>query len=738
MKKIKSELKMQNMFSYILICFAIILLIIIAMGGYLFHFLHGTIYSDFLSANEQHLSEIVNRHENDMQILNNIVVQVELSEDVTKFRLKSQPEKSVALKKQLKGYTTVSQFFDLILYHFHEDDYLYNWSSSIDINYFLESGCVLENESIDEFNTLIKDKNINLRILPEQNVSGGWIMSYFSNTKQTIMFRAIPPYLEDTLIFMIPSSYYDELLSSSADEKRKDFLFYDGNVIVGRGTSDMEHVGLEMLMKQKFINCNESSIVQQKITFLNEEYLFSVCKGQSGICYVSLQSMKVYYDKIFSEWWVVLALITACMMPACFIIFYISKGVLNKVKKLNLLLNEESYYDLSSIENGIQTLVMTYKESEKESLVFKKTRFIRNFVRGDFSDRQLAIIEAQQAELDIDHEKYVVILLRSRELNNENLVYTYMLEMINKEENVDGYGIHMINNNQNLFVLFGSSQEMIEKTLEKMLKIEKQFCQDYVIAISDYHNDFLKGPKAYLEADTAFDNYLLMDNSNIIRFSFVSQKDYVGLLPENYLQRLRYAIRNGDKIAVEVAVSDICSRIKRENVSLYAFRIFYNDIIQILLSELKNDKVRFDNFYNVFTLSQCLNIQDFQGLLCEICNAIIDSSTGKTVKNTGVVHQAIAYMQENFYDSNLTMNALADYLKISAVTLSVEFKNEMDIKPSDYLANLRLEKAKTLLRSTNMLVKDISQAVGYEDDRVFLRRFKKYTGMTPGEYRIGQ
>lgn len=59
----------------------------------------------------------------------------------------------------------------------------------------------------------------------------------------------------------------------------------------------------------------------------------------------------------------------------------------------------------------------------------------------------------------------------------------------------------------------------------------------------------------------------------------------------------------------------------------------------------------------------------------------------------------------------------------------------MDMKPSDYLANLRMEQAKELLKNTDMRIKEISLKIGYEDDRVFMRRFKKYTGMTPGEYR---
>lgn len=66
-----------------------------------------------------------------------------------------------------------------------------------------------------------------------------------------------------------------------------------------------------------------------------------------------------------------------------------------------------------------------------------------------------------------------------------------------------------------------------------------------------------------------------------------------------------------DTAVQDFQVLDICSKLNKENVSLYAFRIFYNDVIHILLSEWKGDRTQFDNFYNVFILSQCLNIQEF-------------------------------------------------------------------------------------------------------------------------------
>ena len=737
MKYMKNKFGTYNILSYILFYFVIIVLITSVLGGYSYYFFNRTVYSDFLSGNVQYLSAIVNRHENDMQIVDDIVTQIGLLDEVTQFKLSEKPENANELKKYLKGFTTVSQFFDLFFYWYHGDEFLYHYRSSVSINSFGDDWCSFSEITIEEFQKLIEEKTAQLRMLKEQSVKGEWIGNYLSDDNYILIFRAIPPSYKDTVIFMVPGNYYDELLADQKADKRMDFLGYNGQILVSRGNAQISQNELVEFWQNENLEARllDVDVLQEKVKLGKEEYLISTRKGDSGIYYGTLQSMEVYYDKLMTEQWIILILMLVCVIFAITIILFGSKGFVKKVKHLNELLNEDSYYDLSRIENGIQTLVNTCQESEKEGLILKKTRFIRNFIRGDFSCKEEAIAEAQKARLDIKHVMYMVVLLRSRELSNENITYTAMLDVINRGSGLEGYGIHLANSNQNLFVLYSDSQEAIEVVVQNMLEIEKEHGQEYVMAVSDYHTNFAEGAKAYLEAVTAFDNYLLMDNSKVIRFAEVSQKEYVSLLPESYLQRLKYAIRTGDKKAVEVTVKDICSKLNKENVSLYAFRIFYNDVIHILLSEWKGDRTQFDNFYNVFILSQCLNIQEFGDLLCEICNVIIDGSSGKEMKVSDVVEDAIAYMQEHFQDADLTMNALADYLEVSSVTLSVEFKNEMDMRPSDYLSNLRMEKAKELLRTSDMLVREISQAVGYEDDRVFLRRFKNYTGMTPGQYR---
>ena len=737
MKKICAWKRRNSVVSYVAIYLVTLILSIAIIGGYLYQFFYRTVYAEFLSGNKQHLSAIADRHENDLQILNDIAVQMSMSGDMTKFKLREQPKKSVRLQDSLWRYTMVNQFFDQMIYYYHQDDYLYNHSTSVHMDEFLNSGFVLSELSGEEFKNLLLEKNAKLRILPEQLIEKGWFSSYMESENNTLFLLAIPEKLEETLVFSVPSTYYNKLMSGAEKEKRIDFLYYDDQIILLRGNLSQEMVeeDLQELLLKDDRKLLEMTRQQEKVAIGDGKYLLSLQKGSSGIYYGTAQSMEVFHEKVMAEQEIILLLIFMCTILSTIMILYVSKAIMRSVKKLSVLVNEESGYDFADIENGIRMLTITSKENEKENLAFKKMQFIRNFVRGDYQDKAIAELEADKVNLQINYEQYMIVLVRNREIGDENKAYSSMIRIIESAAKVDGYGVHLISNNQNLLVLFGNNSEDMEEVLAQILEVLKSYCTEYVFAVSDCHTNFAESPQAFLEADKAFDNHLLVDSSKIIYFKDVSSAEHVRLVPESYVQQLKTAIIRADLGAVEVAVTDICNMFNGENVSLYAFRMFYNDIISVLLSEWNGDRIRLDNFYNVFTLSQCMNVNDFHDILCEVCRAIIDNNASWMTEKNDLVKRAISYMQQNYSDPELTMNSLAQYLEISSVTLSIEFKNEMDMKPSDYLINIRMEKAKELLRNTDMMTKEISTAVGYEDERVFMRRFKKHTGLTTGQYR---
>ena len=74
------------------------------------------------------------------------------------------------------------------------------------------------------------------------------------------------------------------------------------------------------------------------------------------------------------------------------------------------------------------------------------------------------------------------------------------------------------------------------------------------------------------------------------------------------------------------------------------------------------------------------------------------------------------------------------HFSMTLTNLSQYFKNQTGQTVIDYTTNLRMEKAKELLISTELGLNDIPLQVGYLNVSSFIRRFKQLTGLTPGQY----
>lgn len=100
------------------------------------------------------------------------------------------------------------------------------------------------------------------------------------------------------------------------------------------------------------------------------------------------------------------------------------------------------------------------------------------------------------------------------------------------------------------------------------------------------------------------------------------------------------------------------------------------------------------------------------------------------------VRAAINYLQFHLSESELSLSRIAKELGVNASYLSQQFNRETGKRLTEYLAELRVEEAKRLLRSFDtMTVGSVAAAVGYNDVNYFSRIFRKYTGRTPTEFR---
>lgn len=99
-----------------------------------------------------------------------------------------------------------------------------------------------------------------------------------------------------------------------------------------------------------------------------------------------------------------------------------------------------------------------------------------------------------------------------------------------------------------------------------------------------------------------------------------------------------------------------------------------------------------------------------------------------------VIKNTVDYLNKN-YKNNITLNEMAEYNNISSFYLSRLFAKETGKTFVDYLNEIRIEKAKALLKENNYKYYEIADMVGIKDAHYFSKIFKKYTGLTPSDYK---
>lgn len=109
--------------------------------------------------------------------------------------------------------------------------------------------------------------------------------------------------------------------------------------------------------------------------------------------------------------------------------------------------------------------------------------------------------------------------------------------------------------------------------------------------------------------------------------------------------------------------------------------------------------------------------------------------SGEQKRAAGVIDKVCSYIEENITE-DLSLVRLAGVIHFNPSYLSRLFKQERGINLSEYIEEIRIRQAKALLKREELKVAEVGSLIGYVTPQSFTRFFKKWTGITPQEYRI--
>ena len=207
-------------------------------------------------------------------------------------------------------------------------------------------------------------------------------------------------------------------------------------------------------------------------------------------------------------------------------------------------------------------------------------------------------------------------------------------------------------------------------------------------------------------------------------------KDYEHLADTLYGADTKNFTSEKEKLFEKLNVGD--RQVAEENIFAVIIAIaarFGND--GITLSEIFGQKYNY-----IEKVDRLEDTRNMKMWITNYINWVMDYSVSKIGSiETNITVKAKRYMADHYDDETLTLAQVAEYVGLSEKYFTNRFTKETGETFSAYLTELRIQKAKELLRTTTFKNYEISEMVGYHNAEHFTRMFKKEVGCTPSQYR---
>ncbi len=134
-------------------------------------------------------------------------------------------------------------------------------------------------------------------------------------------------------------------------------------------------------------------------------------------------------------------------------------------------------------------------------------------------------------------------------------------------------------------------------------------------------------------------------------------------------------------------------------------------------------------------IPNCSTVWEMQKELVSLFDRIIEEKDEPAAENKNALWagEIREYIQKTYQDPALNASMIAEHFGLTLSTLSRRYKNATGHGVLDELHMIRLEAAKKLLEE-GMSVTETAEKTGYVESRAMIRAFKRYEGITPGQY----
>lgn len=734
-RKSRTSVFIRYALSYI----AVVLLLFLSITGYLYVRLSSKTREEIIDNQINRLSRIAAQHESYISAMLNTAEEIGLSPDIEFFRYDEEPWKAYDLQLQMVPYTTTSSTFcDQVYLYFFGDDRIYSSSSSMSLSLFAR---MMRYEFIPMESLVSRIENTDrLTILPAQQVS-----STLVDSSRVVTFLvplgSTPGSGKGVLLFLIKDSVYQSLFADAIEGHINTYI-YQGDALLSSSE--------ELTLPRDQVDASQEAS-SRLFWWENQDWTQVTFSGRNwGLSYTAVLRNADINSSIMQQLFSILAILPVFVFLSLLLALWMARRHAQPIRAITGMLSREADEtprdELQQISTGISRLTTRNQELSSKldrALPVQRHDFVFKFVKDRFASREEAVAAGRAVGLEIDRPVYAVILCSCA--GGSDHPFDLNTPPFDRFPGCSGAGVELVALKANLYLVFSDDPETLPDLAETLRSESAAGGERCITSISALHTDFTEAPSAYLEAAAAYENRFVMGSQKVLCYGDISS-NLEEILPQarKITNSISQALTLGSRDVLDVRISDLLHFLKNTNMSPFAFRMIYSEVIRSLVhthTAALSGEGSVQEIYNIFTLTSCQSIDDLDELLRRLCDRLLlaePESCETAAEEEDEISQVIRYMEEHFSDPEMSITALADSLELSTTRFSLSFKEKTGMSPLEYLTLLRVEHAKELLEMTDLTIRDISTRAGYYDSGSFIRRFKQVTGETPAQYRRGR
>lgn len=740
----KSKLFLKYILSYLFI----LLIPLVLMTVFIYENAVETLRTEIESSRLAQLSQTKVTIDGRMKELSDIASRISYDDRLSSYRVNNTRTSPEAIRA-LDQYKATSSMIDEIHLYFHNDKRIYSSKGLTDFEVFADNFSFASWDKPSLYRDLNEVKHPTVRPADLVTRIGG-----VQDRKLAFLIPITPNSLNPhaTVMYFIKEAEITNLIDSILGNYQGLTFVLDaeGQVLAANRQGDtLSQEASQILFKETAPGIHEQTLDGK------EHSIVSVQSESNGWTYMTVMPSSQFFSSVIDVRSVMIMISALVLLIGAVIALVLARM---QYRPISSLVEFASSRYPETQNNGkhsyrnelerIRSALQDYSSRMDIQEPFARNHYLSTLIKVGNTEH-LSPELTQLFDLNLNKQSLFVMVIGWNEAKPSNMdhrsrIIHHLARFELPELQATGYGVELTQLDQFAIIINFDTVEALDE-LAQMKQITEQirsmlmntFAITPMIGTGSCYHHLHELNQSYIEACSAFDLLVPGEFGSVALFADLSKTPSHSFWIPNHVQlKLTQSLKQGNyEIASQMIRSSVDS-LTTSKLPALLVRCISFDLLNTILktaTELGEHHMLQRIAPGMVFSSSLKELESvLLSLASQVCTEVEQDSKQE---EQSLIDRIIEYIDTHFTDHNLSLDTISCEFEISPSHVSRSFKDKTGINFVQYIWQKRLDRMIHQLKTTDTPLKDLIQEVGYLDTPNFIRKFKKETGLTPGQYR---